>query len=205
MSPARLLICGFGAFPAAPRNPAGAAVQALAAKGWRPAGAEVDYLVVPVVWNTAIETIEARLAQARADGVLIVGVAVTARAFRVERLARNRASTTTLDHDGDACGSVAILAQGPLELAATAPIEAIHRAIEVSELPVEFSSDAGDYLCNFTFYRLLLGERAHQVAFLHTPQARECADGGVVSLADVETAVRAAAQAFAANLRTPAA
>ena len=203
MFPARLLICGFGAFPAAPRNPAGAVVEALADRAWAPAGTEADYLVAPVAWDGSAEAIEARLASHPADGVLIVGVAVQSRVFRVERLARNRASTTSLDHAGARRGAGEVIPAAPGELAATAPVEAMRCAIEASELPVEMSDDAGDYLCNFTLYRILHGGLAPRVGFLHTPQASECVRGGAVTLAQVEAAVRAAAQAMASDLTPP--
>lgn len=73
---ARLLICGFSAFPDAIRNPAQASVEALAAEGWSPLGAQADFLTVPVVWRGSAETILQRLVAEPADAVLVVGVAV---------------------------------------------------------------------------------------------------------------------------------
>jgi len=61
--------------------------------------------------------------------------------------------------------------------------------------------DAGDYLCNFTLYRLLKHAPGISAAFLHIPQAVELADGGAMSLEVLERAVKAAAQAYARALR----
>src|SRR2546430_1807946 len=100
MTNPRLLVCGFGAFPAAPRNPSAVAVEALAAQGWSPEGVETDFLTLPVSWSKAVPRILDTLKFRPAEGVLVVGVAVSADAFRVETTGRNKTSRTHLDQDG---------------------------------------------------------------------------------------------------------
>jgi pyrrolidone-carboxylate peptidase len=79
------------------------------------------------------------------------------------------------------------------------------QAIGRRELAAVASDDAGDYLCNFTLYRLLQARAADQIGFLHVPQARECASDAAFTLAQVQAAVCAAAEAFAADLSCRAA
>jgi pyroglutamyl-peptidase len=195
--PLRLLICGFGSFPAAPRNPSAAVVESLAAQGFRPAGVEADFLVLPVAWTRSTETVLAGIEASPVDGVLLVGVAVAADGFRVETLARNRASRLRLDHDDASWRSPLIVDRGAATHRVSAPSEAIRAAIAHEGLPATLSDDAGDYLCNFVLYRLLDAQAAPMVGFLHTPQAHEFADDGGASLAEIERAVRAAADAMA--------
>jgi len=76
-------------------------------------------------------------------------------------------------------------------------------AVRAAGLPVEASSDAGDYLCNFTLYGLLAaqaGERdALPVAFLHLPPTAGEAGAGF-TLEDLKLGVTAAAGALAGAL-----
>ena len=196
----RLLICGFRAFPAAPRNPAAATVEALDRAGWTPPGLRTSYLTLPVAWRGSAQAVEARLVDAPVDGILLVGVAVAAMAFRVETAARNSACATRLDQQGELWPTGPIVPAGPPQLSVSAPTQAMAEAIGAAGLPVALSSDAGDYLCNFTLYRLLHGPAASKVGFLHLPQVREYAKESAFGLADVTIAVQAAAGAFALSL-----
>lgn len=205
MTTPRLLLCGFGSFPEAPLNPSAAVISALAQDGWSPDGLAVDYLTVPVQWRGSVEAILRRLDDRPADAVLVVGVAVEADGFRVETLARNLACADRPDQAGQLWERARIAAEGPDTVAATAPLEAMAADIAEAGLKVRLSEDAGDYLCNFTLYRLLLEGAAPQVGFLHVPQARECAEAAAFSLEDIRTAVCAAAQAVGEDLSRSAA
>ncbi len=204
MSP-RLLLAGFGSFPAAPLNPSAAVIATLARESWAPVGAQIDYLTLPVQWQGAAETILRQLQTSPADGVLVVGVAVEAEAFRVETLGRNVASPERPDQAGRVWGSACVAETGQDVIAATGPCQAMASALETEGLPVSLSQDAGDYLCNFTLYRLLHAKAAPRVGFLHVPQARECAETAAFELAQIRQAVCAAAAAFCAELSRPAA
>ncbi|HEY9217675.1 MAG TPA: hypothetical protein VIO94_06480 [Phenylobacterium sp.] len=200
---ASLLICGFGAFPQAPRNPAQAAIEALSEVGWSPDGALVRYLVLPVAWRGSAEAVLAQLAAESVDAVLVVGVAVSAQSFHVERLGRNRAALQKADDLGDVWSIETVSTAGADELRVTAPVRSMVTAIERLGLPAELSDDAGDYLCNFTLYRLLEAQAAPAVGFLHVPQALECAEGARFTLADIGAAVQAAAEAMTQALSRP--
>jgi pyroglutamyl-peptidase len=187
MSP--LLICGFGPFSEAPDNPSALAVERLRQDGWAPPGVAVGYAVLPTAWTKAPETAFEAVRAISADAVLLVGVAVKSEAFRVETLARNRASQVHADAAGRLWPSAIIDAAGPAARPVIAPVEAMTAAIQAQGLPAALSSDAGDYLCNFTLFRLLA--EVPMTAFLHVP-----APGPRIGLDDILAAVRAAAQAF---------
>lgn len=205
MTNSRLLVCGFGPFPAAPRNPAAAVVEALAREAWAPPGLEIEYLTLPVAWTGAVEAIQGVLAQRSADAVLVVGVATESDAFRVETMGRNHAGRAKPDDEGAVWEGSLIYPDGPGALASTAPTDEILEALIGSRLAARLSDDAGDYLCNFTLYRLLAEQAAPSVAFLHVPQAREFAHDASGSLHDIDQAVRATVRAMASALTRPAA
>ncbi|MDO8799825.1 hypothetical protein [Phenylobacterium sp.] len=205
MTQPRLLVCGFGSFPAAPRNPSGAIIEGLAREAWAPPGFEVEYLTLPVAWTGSVEAIQDVLAERAADAVLVVGVATESDAFRVETMGRNRAGRAKPDDRGETWEGSLIKPDGPGALAATAPTAEILDALIGSHLAARLSDDAGDYLCNFTLYRLLAEQAAPSVAFLHVPQAREFADGASGSLLEVDQAVRASIRAMASAISRPAA
>lgn len=201
----RLLVCGFGPFPAAPRNPCALVIEALASAAWSPHGVETDYLVLPVSWTGSPELVLEALAARPAQAVLVVGVATSADAFRVETLGRNRASRSLEDPQGQVWTRPTIEREGPGALASTAPTDDVLAALLQANLPARLSDDAGDYLCNFTLYRLLAAQAAPVVGFLHVPQVRECAATASFDIADVERAIRAAAGAYAQAVSRPAA
>ena len=200
-----LLVCGFGAFPAAPRNPSAAVIEALSAQAWAPPGVETDFLTLPVSWTDTVPFILDAVRARPADGILVVGVATSADAFRVETLGRNRASKTLVDQQDALAPGPLISPDGPGVIAATAPVEAMLEAIIHAGQAARLSDDAGDYLCNFTLYGLLAAEAAPTVGFLHVPQVREYAEDAAFGLADIDKAVRASCQAFADALSRPAA
>jgi pyroglutamyl-peptidase len=192
----RLLICGFGPFPQAPDNPAALAVEQLRARAWSPPGLKTAYAVLPTVWAEAPAVALKAARSLGADAVLLVGVAVGATAFRIETLARNLASQTHPDAKGQYWLQATIDAAGPQDVAVTAPAHAMLLAVAAHGLPVEQSSDAGAYLCNFTLYRLLTATAAPPVGFLHVPPV-----GPGLDLHRIEQAIQAAAEAIATQLR----
>jgi pyroglutamyl-peptidase len=185
----RLLICGFGPFPQAPQNPAALAVEHLQREGWSPPGAKAGYAVLPTVWTQAPErALEAARGMA-ADAILLVGVAVGAPSFRVETLARNHVHPVRPDAEGQCWASAMIDLDGPDDAPVSAPVDAMLSAIQALDLPAMLSDDAGDYLCNFTLFKVLA--QVPMTAFLHVP-----ALSADIGLDDIIAAVRAAATAF---------
>lgn len=201
--PPRLLICGFSAFPEAIRNPAQAGVEALAAREWSPVGVAADYLALPVAWAGSAEAVTERLSATPADAVLVVGVAVGAAGFQVERIGRNLASIDKADDFGERAPAPEILDGGPPQIRSLAPTRSMVAAIARRGLAAELSEDAGDYLCNFTYYRLLAARAAPMVGFLHVPQVREYVAGAAFGLDEVTLAIQAAAEAMAEALNRP--
>jgi pyroglutamyl-peptidase len=197
--PSRLLVCGFGPFPGVADNPAGDAVVRLEAEGWAPDDAEIAYLQLPTVWTGAAELLLNRMRETAAGAVLILGVATGAELFRVEMRAVNKALTDRPDAVGRSFPRAAISPLGPAVARTSAPVQPMVAAIQAAGLGAYASSDAGRYLCNYTFYRALT-ETAREaapplVAFLHVPSLREG-----LGLDDIVRGAKAAAGALARTL-----
>lgn len=191
--PPRLLICGFGVFPGVPVNPATLVVERLEQQAWSPSDAQAHYRLLPTTWSGAFPTLAEAVRQTGATGVLLLGVANDARSFRVETLGRNQACLDRLDAAGARSPSATIAAGGPLVAPASGFPDQIAEAIVGAGLSAVTSGDAGDYLCNHTFYRALTElDPPVAVAFVHLPPL-----GPACGLEQMVGAVRAAASAMA--------
>ena len=195
----RLLICGFGAFPGMPDNPSARIVERLDREAWAPAGWTTAFATIPTTWTGAFEAIVTARQDASAVAVLVIGVAPGAAALRVETLARNHCGEARPDAAGADRTGPAISAHGPAVAPATIPAQAMVAAIAAEGLPVEMSQDAGDYLCNFVFYRLVTEVASTPAAFLHVPPVG--VDGAAPSLDDLERGAKAVATALTGSLR----
>jgi pyrrolidone-carboxylate peptidase len=188
----RLLLAGFGGYAQAPDNPAALIVERLSAQRWSPAGAALSGCIVPVSWTAApAAVIEAARAR-RAHAVLLLAAVAQGSDFRVEMRAQNRASRRRADADGRLWGEDRILPTGPGVVRATAPVAEMVQAIKAAGCPVRASSDSGDFIGNFTFYRLL----AELCAEGADPAVGCLAIPARIDLDLAERAVKAAAEAL---------
>ncbi len=168
----RVLVTGFTPFPGAPVNPTEWLMDALA----RDVAISFDFCdlrtaVLPVDYRHAGAALKAVADIARPDIVIHFGLAQDARGFRLERLARNEVGDA-LDNRGFAPGSSAI-AEGRGHAQASLPLATIAEALSERGLPVEWSDDAGGYLCNYVFFHTAAGLCAPlataRSGFVHVP------------------------------------
>jgi pyroglutamyl-peptidase len=147
----RVLLTGFEAFPGAPVNPTEALVRRLQASPPRLARVAAFRAELLPVDYVAIGSRLSDIGSAfRPDIAIHLGLAGGCKGFRLERLAHNRFSQAKPDNRGYAPPDGAICS-GPPRLPSTLPMEAIHNALADAGLPVEWSDDAGGYLCNTVF------------------------------------------------------
>jgi pyrrolidone-carboxylate peptidase len=148
--PTRLFVTGFGAFGQFDTNPTSLLAPALGA----------PHAILPVTYADA----DAFLASFDADNydaLLMLGVSAKAESILLETTARNRIGTTP-DASGIVAGPMPINSSGPPQLNATLWTEAHHHAHSTSQ-------DAGDYLCNYLFYRGLEAHPRLRIGFVHVP------------------------------------
>jgi pyroglutamyl-peptidase len=175
--PLTVLIGGFGRFPGAPFNPTKPLVERLAKRS-RPALADVHR--VPHVFRTSYAAVDrelsALIARHQPDIVLLFGLATRSIALRIEARAANRRATQCPDVDGYVPADPAIDVQGPEFLSSRAPHRLLVRAARSAGMATRLSHDAGNYLCNYCYWRALetveRGGNAPIVQFVHVPNLR---------------------------------
>ena len=91
---------------------------------------------------------------ARFTGIIHLGLAAKREKIHLERLAKNLISMSEPDNSGRLIESEEVEIDGQSNLETTAPIHILDEEFEHDKL-VEWSMDAGGYICNETFYRTL--------------------------------------------------
>ena len=162
-----LLLTGFGSFGGFATNPSGQTAEAL--DGERIGDLHVVAARLDVTWADAPRQLREAIREHEPDLVLSLGVAPTP-AVRLERVARNRDVSFQPDNAGIVHADTAIREGGPEELATRLPIESLREALEAAGYEVVLSDDAGGYLCNHIFYRVLDEvDPSHVAGFVHVP------------------------------------
>jgi pyroglutamyl-peptidase len=160
----RVLVTGFGPFGPNARNPTGEVARAL--HGRRLNGVEVHGVMLPVSWARAWPELSEAARHLRPNALVAFGVAPRA-GVSFESTARNVRGPLA-DVDGSAgARAEAIEPGGPATLASTLP----RGRLRCAPLPEVPSDDAGEYLCNYVFYRLLQHlDFIPCRGFVHTPR-----------------------------------
>jgi len=160
-------------------------VEDLSGVPWSPPGART--VAVPGGEPDALaDTLAAHLRDQRCRALLLVGRTRRSTDFRLQIRAENR----SLD------GAHRLTSVGPAIARATAPAAEMVRAMNAAGLTVDASSDAEDDAGSYLLYRVLSGLPegldTPAVGLLRAPEGR--------SAADVQKAVKAAAEAMARHL-----
>lgn len=187
MSQPLILATGFSVFPGAPENPTAWAMEQLTASGWQPEGARLVTRVLPVrydIWDAELGPL---LAQAKPAAVVAFGLSAKARGVTLESTARNKLALERPDAVGKHPSGERIIESGEEIFPSRLPLRDITIALRRADVPVEPSDDAGDYLCNMLFYRLMAQAEATGTpragGFVHVPyldtQLTRLAAGGM--------------------------
>ena len=168
----RLLLTGFGPFPGAPVNPTGALIRALKRKLRSQPDIQIDTHVFRTTYRAVDRELPRLLGRQKPDALLMFGLATRSRGFRIETQARNR-----ICRHPDAAGVVPdmhkIAEDAPRTLPIRAPKAALLRAARSGSLSARLSVNAGDYLCNYLYWRALEAARHSggpgRAVFIHVP------------------------------------
>lgn len=171
MSVSRVLVTAFAPWGDRRVNSSEVAVEDL--DGADVEGARVKVVVLPVDPVAALEGLRAAARAFQPDAVVSFGMHRDPDGpWRVEMLAHNRftrAETGAVKNAPEA----PILAGGPRVLPSGLPVARIHGRLLEARLPVEFSEDAGTFVCNQLFYRSMLDVEAGLLppltGFVHVP------------------------------------
>ena len=173
----RVLLTGFGPFPRAPFNPSAALVKALARRR-RPALADVERSAHVFATNYAsVDRDLPQLFAGKPDVVLMFGLAARTRHLRIETRARNAVSVIFPDASGFRHAGAPLAPARPSTLGSAAPSSRLLGALRQRGLPARLSRDAGNYLCNYAYWRALERTRGARggtalVQFIHVPPLR---------------------------------
>lgn len=160
----RLLLTGFRPFGGLRVNPSWEAIRHLG--GARRGAVELHVAELPVSYRDAPRELCEHAGRVRPAAIVLLGVATERTCVSLERTARNL-SGAAMDEDG-------LARPGPIEpgaspsLPSALPLAEIHTALGRERLPVDWSDDAGGYLCNRVFWEA----RRHLAppsGFVHLP------------------------------------
>jgi pyroglutamyl-peptidase len=167
-----LLVAGFGGFPGQAVNPARKIVEKLARRknAFGLAGIDLHVAVLPVEYEALSPLLCRLFIEKMPDAVLLLGVAARRKSLSVETVARNRVSLLRPDAAKQRAWSRFIVHGGPAILPSPCPAARLVALARKTGLPARLSHDAGDYLCNESFYLSLLMDR--RASFVHVPNWR---------------------------------
>ncbi len=185
-----LLVAGFGAFPGHAVNPAQTIVETLARRkaAFGLAGIDLHVVVLPVEY-AALSPLLCRLfVEKMPDAVLLIGVAARRKSLSIETVARNRVSLLKPDASKQRAWSRFIVHGGPAIFPSPFFAPRLAPLARKKGVTASVSQDAGDYLCNESFYLSLLMDR--RAAFVHLPDWRgEQLDQAARAVEDVAKAL----------------
>jgi pyroglutamyl-peptidase len=164
-----LLLTGFAPFGGRDENPTQRLMRRLAGRpGLACVVLPVEYAGAPTAFARAFDRFQPW-------AVVSFGLAGDARAFRVERVARNRDDSPAPDNAGTVRQGMEIVARGPDTHLNTLPVALLLDSLRAAGLEAGPSDDAGGFVCNHLFYhaRHLIETRGVPVpmGFVHVPPA----------------------------------
>ncbi|WP_421851950.1 hypothetical protein [Oricola sp.] len=167
----RVLVTGFTPFPGAPVNPTEHLIGHFERHAPRIASdAAFRFAVLPVEYGSAVEALEEAAGTFDPHVAIHFGLADEAAGFRLERLARNAITAPKPDNTGRLPEAGEIF-RGGGPVRSTLPLDEMAETLRALNLPVEWSDDAGGYLCNYVFYHsaaaLCRRVRAVMSGFVH--------------------------------------
>jgi pyroglutamyl-peptidase len=167
-----LLVAGFGSFPGQRVNPAEILTRRLERdkRIFALAGIDLHTAVLPVDRFALSPTLSRLFAETSPDAVLLLGVAARRKRLTIETLARNRASILKPDAAKQRPYCRFIVHGGPDVLRGADAAPRLVALARRNGLPAALSHNAGDYLCNESFYLSLLMDR--RACFIHVPNWR---------------------------------
>ena len=167
------LVTGFEPFGGASSNASELVVTALAAQ----AGADVATAVLPTSYSRAAANICDLLRDQRPRRVLMLGLANGSARMRFEQVALNLNDSTAPDNDGEVRLRQRIVVEAPVGYWSTLPLGRMAKVARRHGEEIEFSRDAGGYVCNHVFFTA-----AHfttnelpdtQAGFVHLPAVKQ--------------------------------
>ncbi|EJT01357.1 MULTISPECIES: pyroglutamyl-peptidase I [Rhizobium] len=172
----KALVTGFDAFAGLPFNPSEEILKSLRRHPPNDLFDLIEFSVLPTSYAGVDNWLERSLDLALdADLILMLGLSVSTDRLKLERFAINVADCGVADNRGEVRSGVAIVDGGPRAYGTSVNLERVGAQLAVAGIPYCVSNNAGDYVCNYIYYRVL--RRLDEVAstakalFVHIPWA----------------------------------
>jgi pyroglutamyl-peptidase len=168
-----VLITGFRPFPGAPANPTAALATRLARAGRR-RGIDCVAHVFATTYAAVERELPRLIAAHRPDAILMLGLAPRRAHVSIEVFARNRMSVWFPDASGVVAPRAAIAAGMSAATRGRADFSRLLAAARATRVKTLLSRDAGNYLCNYVYWRALEAAAApdgpRRAVFVHVPR-----------------------------------
>lgn len=188
MNTARVLLTGFEPFGGASSNSSQLVVEEIEGRAVN----GVVTSVLPTSYERSVRRLHDLVDAHRPSTLLMLGLAEGARRPRLEQVALNLDDAFGPDNDGEERVRRKIIADGPVGYWSSLDLDALAATARRLGGDVEFSRDAGGYVCNHLFFVAadLVATSATSVSrcgFVHLPQVTGPGEQ-LTGLADVVTA-----------------
>jgi pyroglutamyl-peptidase len=164
----KILLSGFEPFNKARTNSSELVVREIEKQDF---DFEVTCVILPVVYQAAFTQLKAIFDEVKPDAVISLGQAEGRTAISLERNARNKDDVPMADNNGEIRSEMVIIDAAPELLPTSLPIEDIYQELMKSQVPVEYSESAGNFLCNNLFYNSQFAFTNTPSGFIHLPLA----------------------------------
>jgi pyroglutamyl-peptidase len=170
-----VLVTGFGRFPGAPFNPTAALASRLARTARR-RGVNCIAHAFATSYAAVDRELPGLIAAHRPDAIMMLGLAGRRRHVSIEIFARNRMSTWFPDAAGAVPPRAAIASGALARMRGRAAFSRLLAAARAARVKTLLSRDAGNYLCNYAYWRALEAAARPggpcRAVFVHVPHVR---------------------------------
>ncbi len=167
----KILLSGFEPFDGFPVNSSWEAIQDFDNREIN--GYQIKSIRLPVEYAKSVEKLFKAIDEYEPDIIVSFGLAPD-EYIRLEEIARNHVGNCT-DNGGSVPSSELISRNAPSSYASRLPLGDIYRALLANNIEVDYSTDAGDYVCNYLFYNLMArgdkikDKKISSMGFIHVP------------------------------------
>ena len=167
MSDRKVLLTGFEPFHDQQVNESSQVVKEIVNSGIE--GVQISHRILTV--DLAGSTVPSKiLGFEKFDAVVLLGLSRKSNIIQLERYARNKISMKFPDNSGRKLDNEIIQHNSPNTIETTVSIHTFDEEFD-SDDDVEWSIEAGGFVCNETYFRTLASNSGTPILFIHLPKA----------------------------------
>jgi pyroglutamyl-peptidase len=172
----KALVTGFDAFAGLPFNPSEEVLKGLKRYPPNESFDSIEFSILPTSYAGVDDWLERYLdCIPDLDLILMLGLSLSTDTLKLERFALNVIDCAVPDNLGETRMGRAIAEDGPRAYRTSVDVERIGERLTLAGIPYCVSNNAGEYVCNYIYYRVLrrLEERGSpaRALFVHMPWA----------------------------------